>query len=369
MGVHWRRNQAGSGLLVGYVLTEGLLYLTGASMFVFPSADLFMSRDVVLDGFRQCVYGTAAFAVGSIVFAHLFSPSGLGLETERKSESRGTARDAGTSSTLSSSRQKTVAHIYLGVGILSYPLLASFIGRLPSVKAVVSMSQYLVLVGLCLLCWIAWKRENRGRLWVLLALALLFPVVTMLTRGFAGYGIRAFLIIAAFVATFYRPRWHMVALGTVLVYGGLSLYIGYMSQRGELRDAVWGSSGYGARWEQVDDIASKAEWFTPTDPTHVGPVVGRLNLSYHVGIATNYVGANRDYAGGDALAGDDRSYSASPLAQQASRSGESRPRVHVYGAHLRSGNERGSGACSGVVYQLRDVGDRLRISSVWYACY
>jgi hypothetical protein len=262
-------------------------------MFIFPTAELFVPKEVILKGFRQCVYATAAFAVGSIFFAPMISPEDSGAVDSIGRES--------SSETRSLRGQKPLAYVYLGIGILSYPLLGSFIGRLPSAQAIISMSQYLVLVALCVLCWIAWKRGKRRKLWVLLGIALLFPFVTMLTRGFAGYGIRAFLIIAAFVATFYRPRWHMVTVGAVLVYAGLSFYVGYMAHRAELRDAVWGGAGYETRWEQVEGIFEKTEAFTPTNPEHVGSVVGRLNLSYHVGLATEHIGKYQGHASGETV--------------------------------------------------------------------
>jgi energy-coupling factor transporter transmembrane protein EcfT len=270
-------------------------------MYVFPTADAFAPQEVVLAGFKQCVYGTIAFAVGSIVVAPKISPDLRSATHQATGGERGQVSSMQSQRQTSAAYQRRIAWGFLGLGVVSYLLSSTLIGRLPSIGAVVSQGQYLVVVGLCLLVWIAWLQRNRLRIWLLLSTTLLFPLVTMITRGFMGYGVVALLMVFAFTATFYRPRWHMVVTGVAAVYLGLTIFVGYKAQRTELRAAVWGEKDLGARWEQIEDIATDTKWFNPSNPVHIADIVGRLNLSYHVGVATEYVGHKQEFAQGETV--------------------------------------------------------------------
>ena len=104
-------------------------------------------------------------------------------------------------------------------------------------------------------------------LWVLVSLA--YPLLTVITQGFLGFGIFSTILVFCFVAGFYRPRWRLLVLGLAAGYLGLSVYVTYMRDRGEIRDSVWGGESYGSRIDQLKSTFSQAEFFSINNDEHL----------------------------------------------------------------------------------------------------
>jgi len=282
--VHWYRRQSYSGLVIAYLLTFGLVHWIGAAMYIFPGSDLLRTYSLTLSGFKQCVYAMAGFAAGSLILAPLLKSS----------------RSVPSTTRLSTDRR--IAALYAVMGLFAYPLLITFLGGLPSLTALLSVSQYLVIVGVCLLAWKAWHQDNRGGFWGWVLLAFSFPFITIMTRGFAGYGVVAVIMTLAFIVAFYRPRWRIVPVAILLFYAGLSFYTGYMAERQQIRASVWGGRGIGTRVESVQQVFESAEWFSPTNPAHLYAVDKRLNQNYLVGSAVEHLSASQQtYARGETI--------------------------------------------------------------------
>lgn len=272
----WRGPEPAAGLTLAYVLNLAVIHWLGASIYVLP---WYWGRDpaLVQAGFTEATYALVAFAVGALVvgpaFERLYRLPSVPLVTHEPHERLPVA--------------------YIVVGLTAYFVLVPLFRGAPTVTALVAAAWNLVVVGLCLGAWRAWRSGGRLGAWVMVALAL--PFVTIVVQGFLGYGALMFLTVFAFLASFVRPRRKLVVWSVALFYGGLSLYVTYMGDRARIREVVWGGASLRERVAQVASTVAHMEWFDPYDPAHLARIDGRLNQNYLVGAAVEYLGARREW--------------------------------------------------------------------------
>ena len=283
VGVHWHRTGGGTGLVLAYVLSLWTLHWVAAPLYLLPwyryQDDYFVKL-----GFEQSTYALIAFGCGSLVLAPLVARFFRGLFAR----------------SLPAAPHRSLPTLYLCAGAASYLLLSS-LGSVPTVTALVASGQYLFVAGLCLQCWVSWQRRERHKFLQWLGLAFTLPFVTILSRGFMGYGAVATLIVCTFVAGFLRPRWKIVVASTVLLYVGFSFYVNYMRDRTEIRMTVWGGQSLGARVEAIGATLGTFEWFDPSSQQHLRRIDERLNQNVFVGAAVSLMQYSENYAYGKTI--------------------------------------------------------------------
>jgi hypothetical protein len=265
-----RRSAISSGLMLGYALNMFVLHWIGAAIYMLPwywNSDL----GIVLDGLRQSTFAMAGLAAGSV-------PVILAMQD----------RVAPTPQHQASAVEARVIRSCIAAGVISYFVLLPVLGQVPTLAAVISVGAGLVVVGLCLGCWNAYRRHN-GMLirWMLITAAM--PVLTLLLQGFLSFGAAAMLAVFVFVASFYRPRWHVAAFALFITFLGLSVYVTYMRDRREIRAAVWGGESMSTRIGQTVATFSDPEFFDIRDIDHLRRVDVRLNQDFLVGAAVAWL--------------------------------------------------------------------------------
>jgi hypothetical protein len=282
---YWRRN-SGAGLIFTYVLTFGVMHWMAAALYMLPWH--YDARvDLTALGLRESAIGMVALVVGSEVatlfVAHRMVHWAPLPEAPRAVDSR-------------------LTRLYLICGAALYVGLFPLAGRLPSVEAILSSGSTIAVVAISLICWNAWALGRPGRLWGTLAASCLLPVVTVIGQGFLGYGFAAMLTILAFVASFYRPRWRVVAAACVLTYLGMSVYVTYMRDRKDIRNVVWGGAALSERFARLGTTLSTAEWFDIYNTDHLDRIDSRLNQDVLIGAAVQYLaGGSVPFAKGETI--------------------------------------------------------------------
>lgn len=281
----WRSEPRSTGLPLCYVLSLGIIHFVGAwaSTLSGAAGD---DPTAVAFGFRECVVGVICFAAGS-------SLMGACLQAVDRRWAQGVSDVfplwdprsrplAGGPGVHDPSRR--VRWIYLGLGAMC-GAIAPAVRDVPGIAAMAHCGSYLVVAGCCLGCHEAFQAGRR--LWMLswLAVSGVFPVFTMFSSGFLGYGAFAVLMVQCFGLVHYRPRWQGVLGFVVLGYLGLSLYVTYMRERDNLREAVWGAQPALERAGALARILAEFEWFDPTDSGQLQVIDDRLNQNYLVGAA------------------------------------------------------------------------------------
>src|SRR5262249_28391967 len=117
---------------------------------------------------------------------------------------------------------------YVCTGVVFYMLLSTALASLPSATAIIATGQQLIVVGVGLSCWQAWRAGNARKLALWIGVALSFPFITIVTRGFIGYGAGAAVCVLIFVSSFVRSHIRVTAVALIVSYLGLSIFTTYM---------------------------------------------------------------------------------------------------------------------------------------------
>jgi hypothetical protein len=269
--------------VLAYVMNLWMIHWVASAMYVLPWYQG-GSLDFTTSGTEQSLYAVAAFAFGSIALAPFLVDSGI------------LPRSTGVHVP-----DPRLPRMYLLIGIISYVLLSTSFARLPTVTAIVSTGQSLTVVGLGLCCLQAWQNGEKSRLYLWLAVSLLPPFFTLITRGFIGYGAVATLSILIFLSNFMRSKIVVVAVGCILGFLALSVFVTYMRDKREIRVSVWGGDSYSNRFSTLEQTVSEFEWFDPKNIDHLNRIDDRLNQSYLVGAAVAHLEETQDFAKGDTL--------------------------------------------------------------------
>ena len=195
-----------------------------------------------------------------------------------------------------------IIQMYLAVGVVSYFVLAPFFATMPSVSAVANTASSCAIVGIALAAWNAHQSKNPGYLWGWVSIAALLPFVTIAVQGFLGYGLAAAVVVFAFVGSFYRPAWKTAVVSLLAAYIGMSLYVTYMRDRGDIRMVVWGGESASARLSRLQATFTDLELFDINNLDHLQRVDLRLNQNYLVGMAVENLQRHPDqFAGGETI--------------------------------------------------------------------
>jgi hypothetical protein len=281
----WKPDPRSTGLPLCYLFSLGAIHFVGAWISMLPRGPAEDPTAVTL-GFRECVVGVLVFAAA----ASLMESCLRGADRRRSQLVREPAGFKGLGSRPILGRRgihndsRRVRVIYLGLGALC-GATAPLVRGVPGLSAMVHSGSYLVVAGCCLGCYECFHAGRRFRMLGWVAASGVCPVFTMFSSGFLGYGVFAVLMVLCFGLVHYRPRWHAGLGLVVLGYLGLSLYVTYMRERDNLREAVWGGQPALARISVLSRIFTEFEWFTPADSRQLQSIDDRLNQNYLVGVA------------------------------------------------------------------------------------
>lgn len=286
------RRRLGGFLLLTYVIALIMTHWFGALAHVSPESPFVDSTETII-GFRISTYALLAVAAGAAlislvrrprrpaVMAH--SPDRYDLEL--------------------ASMERIARRGLIPFGALSWLLTSTPVIELPSATAILSVGKQALLLGICLICWSAWRQARWQSFYLWLAAAGVLPIVTIVTSGFISYGMMMLTTVLVFVAIFYRPRWRLLAGFLILLYAGVSLWVSYAAQRSEVRAAVWGGAGVVAVLGRIADIATSVEPFDLYNPEHLVFLDLRLNQNQLVGAVLRHTPEYVPFRNGETIYG------------------------------------------------------------------
>ena len=283
LALHWRRSSGGVGLVAAYLVNVLLIHWLGALIYL-SSLPHHFDKDLVFEGFKQSTYGVLAFAIGSLILA-----PGL---IRRRSYQR---------EDIDPIIRKRLPYAYLAIGALSYLILSSSTGRIPSITALASAGQNLFVVGLCILCWTAWHEGNKKNIFKWLALGFTMPFITVAFRGFIGYGAAALIVVLTFISTLVRPRWVTIVVAVATAFVGVSIFVSYAQVRDQIRQELERGTPWQDRLSLVYDSTLGLEWFDFNNPLHLEKIDNRLNQNFFVGAARQRLSVTQDFGRGETI--------------------------------------------------------------------
>jgi hypothetical protein len=286
---HWRSG-GGVGILLTYVVSFGSIHWLAPILYMLPWYQG-SGADRVFQGMKLSAIAMLAFAAGAELMSRF-------LSTRAAIQQRAAARD-GEEPLI----DRVATTFYLSAGLFLYIVVTPIVARAATLSAIVNTGSAVIVIAIGLRCWNAWHSGNPRAvgLWLLACASL--PLITVATQGFLGYGMAAMVTVYAFVAAFYGPRWKVLVAGILMAYVGLSVYVTYMRDRGEIRTMVWGGSKLQDRINKVSDTLGNFEWFDIHNGDHLFRIDNRLNQDWLVGAAVEHLeGQYEPYARGSTYA-------------------------------------------------------------------
>jgi len=253
-----------------------LVYLIPGYCGIFP--------ELMVPGAKVCLYGLAGFAAGSFFLPKLFAARRL--------------KESGPAPAVPSSLRTGL----LVLGILFFIAIRLGAG-VPGVQLIFSGGQQLMVVAAVLNIWEAARRKQSKRVTFWVAFGLIFPFETVVNSGFLGFGIESLapVLIFAIACIGKRNYFRTAVLGALGLYLGMSFFVTYMRDRGEIRASVWGGDRFTNRVERLAQTIENFEWFSIKNPNHLDAISARLNYTWLVGAGVTYMDNTKEWARGDTL--------------------------------------------------------------------
>lgn len=266
-----------SGLTVLYIFMLWAFYWFGGAIhfiveyFQLPDYYLIRRPQRVRLGLRYGTYAIVAFAISHAIALRYF---GAWIQRIRKIVN------------LPNDLSFSASVRYLWIGILIFFLLKyTIIGGLPTITSFFSAGRLLIAVGLCLLALRALERRDYWQVVGWIGASLLLPFFTAAFLGFMGIGATITIVTVGIVLLNIRLRPSILVLGLIGIYMGLSLFVNYSQNRGNIRRNVWYERDVFGGVFATYNILADFEWFDPTDSRHLEPVDRRFNVNHIVGSA------------------------------------------------------------------------------------
>lgn len=280
---HWIRSSGGLGLIAAYLLNLWLIHWLGAAVYL-SNLPHKSDEELVIEGFKMSTYGIFAFAFGSIFLAPVLLDKMLPKEQRSADDVK-----------------MAVPLVYLAGGAFSYILLSSTAGQLPTLNSLAAAGQNLFVVGLCLLCWRSWHTGKKRDILKWLLIALMLPFVTVVFKGFIGYGAAGLIVVLTFLSALIRPRWFVFVAALLAAYLGLSIFISYAEVRDEIRADLTAGKPFAERANMIYESTIGLQRFDFNNIEHLDRIDSRLNQNMLVGAAERQLSTTGDFAQGTTI--------------------------------------------------------------------
>jgi hypothetical protein len=173
--------------------------------------------------------------------------------------------------------------------------ILSFMFWVPSIGAVVERGGLIWMLAIMLGLRSATRRGDRAATWKWMAVLLVYPLLTVLLRGFMSYGVAALITVLSALVVTARSRLRVVAGCIVATIVGISIFLSYFEHRGEIRGAVWGGAPVDRRIDVSLDAVQGITLFNPRDPAHLYALDARLNQNYFVGLGAARIASGESH--------------------------------------------------------------------------
>lgn len=163
------------------------------------------------------------------------------------------------------------------------------LAAIPSIGAAVTKSGAIWMLGVMLGLRDSIAAQNWPRALLWLGALGAYPVLALLLGGFLSHSSTAVTIVLCVLAVSARRGWK-VALGIVVtVFFAFNMSIGYLKNRDDIRDSVWGQAPLVDRIAASLSIFTDFQFFDPSNEEHLTIVENRLNQNYFVGLASSRI--------------------------------------------------------------------------------
>jgi hypothetical protein len=255
-------------LTLAYFLALSLGHVPGALAYLNP--DFWNDPEYTRVGFDVTLNGMIAFIVGAMAARMLLPP-----KTSVKAYQQ----------TVSVEEFSRLGWRVVTLGAACYFVLMPVSALVPSFTSITASLGTLLILGFYFQLYAAAGVNDRRRIFLILAMLPLLPLATLTTGGFIGFGTIWALGVVSFLFVLLRRRIWFYVSAPMVVFLGLSLFVTYYQQRGEIRGVVWNeNTGIMQRLEKVSSLVTDFQLFDMSNEKHLTALDDRLNQNYLVGV-------------------------------------------------------------------------------------
>ncbi len=261
-----RRKRLSLGLPIAYLGSLLLIHVPGPIAHLLDSKGILSGGMFTQIGVALTAIGAACFVVG-VWFAHFTTEPVAPMRAPRAS----------------------FWNFCLYGGVLLSTV--SYIVEIPSVGAILAKAGPVWMLAVILGLRSAMRRRDTIATWRWLATLALYPLLMLLLGGFLSYGSTATIIVLSAVAVTARSGKKVAFATVLLVYVGISVFLGYFQNRTAIREAVWGGRDTEARIMVSVRAIRDVAFFDSGNPRHLEAFDLRLNQNYFAGLAASRIEA------------------------------------------------------------------------------
>ena len=258
-----KRRKTGA-LTLAYFLILSLGHIPGALAYLDQGFSVY-SREATKAGLDMTLIGMTAFFVGAVAARIL---------------PQRTANVKAYQQAASADFFSRISWRMLTIGTIGYFVILPVAALVPSFSAIASVTGLLIMLGFWLRFYAADSRQTLSTL----AMVPLFPLSTLVTRGFLGFGTVWAITMVAFCFVVARRRIWFYLASPVVIFLGLSLFVTYFQQRQYIRDVVWDENTTTMeRLDKVTNLFTNFQFLDLSNDRHLLALDLRLNQNYIVG--------------------------------------------------------------------------------------
>jgi hypothetical protein len=268
----WNARERTTGLPLIFYLLIAAAYLPGA-LILYAEWYEYYPRDWTFSGFVVVTLAINAATLGC--FMHELLRSFLARRRRIATEAHLSVEPQSSATEM---ERIAIIVVSFGVFVITAPLLLN----LTFLRAVISSLTYFIVPGAVLFAAAKYREKNRLPLSLYGLPLLLIPISTVFT-GHLGTG--AIFASCFFVGCLCMQLMNrkLLVLAPLVLYSGVSLFVNYMEERGDIRAEVWGGATLDRRISSFSQIFERFEWFNSSDYMHLRHVDSRLNSAYLIG--------------------------------------------------------------------------------------
>ena len=258
-----KRRKSGA-LTLAYFLTLSLGHIPGVLAYLEQSFFVY-SAEATKVGLDMTLIGMTAFFVGALS-ARLLPQRTAGVKAHQQ---------AASADFFSRISWRT-----LMIGLIGYFVILPVSALVASFTAIASVAVLLIILGFWFKFYAADSRQTLSTL----AMVPLFPLSTLVTRGFLGFGTVWAITMVAFCFVVARRRIWFYLASPFVIFLGLSLFVTYFQQRQYIRDVVWDENTTTMeRLDKVTKLVTDFQFLDLSNDRHLLALDLRLNQNYIVG--------------------------------------------------------------------------------------
>jgi len=287
----WKRKKENVGSALSFVAFLSVIHLLQALVYTLPEYRVYFDKEIVTTGFAQATIALFSFTFGVLIISPLLKSAYTKFNVKRPNLS---------STTHNPIVDRQISFIYIAIGLLSYFIFSTLLSTIPTGQAFGNALIKFLHIGIII--YFAQDHQSRNPIVtiILLALFLIWPVISVVRDGFLGFGLVPTLMVGIFFGLRSQHLGRIIFAAVVSSYLMITILTVYFTSRNDLRSIVWGGNVITSPLEDAyNTFARNFRWFELGNGAQLSWIEDRFPYNYFTGITMQRIDSGLvDAAGG-----------------------------------------------------------------------